>query len=218
MDFYRIPVENVLEAYKKGLFPMAENSYSKEIFWVDPEIRGVIKLNSLVTTKKFKKTIKKKLFELAIDNNFEKVINLCAEKTSSREDTWINNTIKQVYISMYESGYAHSVECYKSNKLVGGLYGVSIGGVFYGESMFSRETNASKYALVHLIERLIHGGYQILDTQFINEHLRQFGAIEMKRDCFKKKLREALKVSASFFKFSKKGFIPENKHPSKNNT
>ena len=212
---YNIPINTVIEAYKKGMFPMAETCYSKEIYWIEPKKRGVFNFNKIKIPKKFKKFLKNNNFQLAIDKNFEQVINNCAKLTINRKDTWINSTIKKIYIEMHNTGLAHSVECYLNNELVGGLYGVKIGRVFFGESMFSFVSNASKVTLVHLIERLKVGGYKILDTQFINEHLKQFGAIEVSNNEFKKIIKKNINEEADFFLYSKKGFLPKHLYPLK---
>ncbi|MAJ23956.1 MAG: leucyl/phenylalanyl-tRNA--protein transferase [Rickettsiales bacterium] len=213
---YNIPITSVIEAYKRGLFPMAETSSSKEIYWIEPKNRGIFNLDRIKVPKKLKKFLKKDIFDIGIDINFEKVINNCAKITENRKDTWINETIKKIYIEMYKQGYAHSVECYLNQKLVGGLYGVRIGGMFFGESMFSFISNASKVALLHLIERLKIGGFQVLDTQFINEHLKQFGAIELPNKEFKSIIEKNINKKAYFYKFSKKGFLANNLYPLKN--
>ncbi len=213
---YKIPVKSVIEAYKQGMFPMAETSSSKEIYWIEPKKRGVFNLNQIKIPKKFQKFLKNNSFELAIDNNFEEVINSCAKLTSIRKDTWINSTIKRIYTEMHYSGYAHSVECYMNNELVGGLYGIKIGKIFFGESMFSLISNASKVALIHLLERLIVGGFKVLDTQFINEHLKQFGAKEVSNKEFKDIINKNINKKADFYYYSKKGFLPEHLYPLKN--
>ena len=194
---------------------MAETCYSKEIYWIEPKKRWVFNFNKIKIPKKFKKFLKHNNFQLAIDKNFEQVINNCAKLTINRKDTWINSTIKKIYIEMHNTGLAHSVECYLNNELVGGLYGVKIGRVFFGESMFSFVSNASKVTLVHLIERLKVGGYKILDTQFINEHLKQFGAIEVSNNEFKKIIKKNINEEADFFLYSKKGFLPKHLYPLK---
>ncbi len=195
---------------------MAETSSSKEIYWIEPKIRGIFKFNEIKIPKKFRKFLKNKTFDIAVDNDFEKVINNCAKITNNRKDTWINDTIKKIYIEMYKKGYAHSVECYVNNELVGGLYGVEIGGIFFGESMFSFISNASKVALLHLLERLKVGGFKVLDTQFINDHLKQFGAIELPNKDFKSLIEKNINNKANFYNFSKKGFVSADLYPLKN--
>ena len=212
---YNIPINSVIEAYKQGMFPMAETYSSKEIYWIEPKKRGVFLFNNIKIPKKFKKFLKKNNFQIAIDNNFEQVINNCAKLNSSRKDTWINSTIKKIYIEMYNNGLAHSVECYLNKELVGGLYGIKIGRIFFGESMFSFVSNASKVTLVHLLERLKIGGFKILDTQFINEHLKQFGAIEVSNKEFKNIIEKNVDKKANFYCYSKKGFLPHHLYPLK---
>ena len=212
---YNIPINSVIEAYKQGMFPMAETYSSKEIYWIEPKKRGVFLFNNIKIPKKFKKFLKKNNFQIAIDSNFEQVINNCAKLNSSRKDTWINSTIKKIYIEMHNNGLAHSVECYLNKELVGGLYGIKIGRIFFGESMFSFVSNASKVTLVHLLERLKIGGFKILDTQFINEHLKQFGAIEVSNKEFKSIIEKNINKEANFYFYSQKGFLPHHLYPLK---
>jgi len=212
---YNIPINSVIEAYKQGMFPMAETYSSKEIYWIEPKKRGVFLFNNIKIPKKFKKFLKKNNFQIAIDNNFEQVINNCAKLNSSRKDTWINSTIKKIYIEMHNNGLAHSVECYLNKELVGGLYGIKIGRIFFGESMFSFVSNASKVTLIHLLERLKIGGFKILDTQFINEHLKQFGAIEVSNKEFKSIIEKNINKEANFYFYSQKGFLPHHLYPLK---
>ncbi len=210
---YTIPSEVVIDAYKNGMFPMAETAYSKEIFWLEPKRRGIIFFDRIKIPKKTRKFIRSCPFEIAIDNDFESVIESCSKLTVERKDTWINETIKNIYIKLFNEGYAHSVECYLNKKLVGGLYGVVIGSVFFGESMFSSVSNASKCALIHLIERLIIGKFDFIDTQFLNNHLKQFGAIEVPSSKFKSLLNNSINKTANFEKFSEKGFIGKEIYP-----
>ena len=212
---YNIPINLVIEAYKKGMFPMAETYLSKEIYWIEPKKRGVFNFSKIKIPKKFKRFLKNNNFQLAIDNNFEAVINNCAKLTHSRKDTWINSTIKKIYIEMHNTGIAHSVECYLNKELVGGLYGIKIGRIFFGESMFSFVSNASKVTLIHLLERLKVGGFKFLDTQFINEHLKQFGAIEISNKEFKNIIEKNINKKADFYFYSKKGFLPDHLYPLK---
>ncbi len=196
---------------------MAETFSSKEIYWIEPKKRGVFNFNNIKIPKKFKRFLKSNDFELAIDNDFEQVINNCAKLTRFRKDTWINSTIKKIYIEMHNLGQAHSVECYLNKELVGGLYGIKIGRIFFGESMFSFVSNASKVTLIHLLERLKVGGFKILDTQFINNHLKQFGAIEMSNKEFKNIISKNINKQADFYFYSKKGFLPNHLYPLKKN-
>ena len=212
---YNIPINSVIAAYKQGMFPMAETRSSKEIYWIEPKKRGVFHFDKIKIPKKFKRFLKKNNFQIAIDNNFEQVINNCAKLNSSRKDTWINSTIKKIYIEMHYNGLAHSVECYLNKELVGGLYGIKIGRIFFGESMFSFVSNASKVTLIHLLERLKIGGFKILDTQFINEHLKQFGAIEVSNKEFKSIIEKNINKEANFYFYSQKGFLPHHLYPLK---
>jgi leucyl/phenylalanyl-tRNA--protein transferase len=191
--------ELLLRAYACGLFPMAERRDDARLHWIDPEWRGVIPLERFHVPKRLARRIRKGGFDLRTDTAFHDVMVACAEKTSARRETWINDTILALYRKLHEMGKAHSVECWLEDRLVGGLYGVSLRGAFFGESMFSRATDASKVALVHLVERLKRGGFVLLDTQFITPHLEQFGAIEVERSEYQKLLGEALAVEGRFY-------------------
>ncbi|MFF2321278.1 leucyl/phenylalanyl-tRNA--protein transferase [Agrobacterium sp. NPDC058088] len=174
-----ITVDILLRAYAAGLFPMADSADDPELFWVEPEIRGIIPLNNFHVSKSLAKAMRKKPFEIRFDTAFEAVMAGCAAEAPDRPSTWINATIRRLYTELHEIGHAHSVEAWEGDELVGGLYGVSLGAAFFGESMFSRRTNASKICLVHLVERLRAGGFVLLDTQFTTEHLKTFGAIDV---------------------------------------
>lgn len=202
-----LTTELLIEAYKQGLFPMAYNAGSPFIHWVCPELRGQLSIERLHIRRSLKKVIRRGLIEgapytVTIDKAFEAVIGLCAESVESRPETWINTPIMQAYINLHRDGHAHSVEVWREDKdgaeLVGGLYGIAIGGAFFGESMFSRATDASKIALVHLCARLHKGGFTLLDTQFVNDHLQQFGVYELPHRDYMKELREAVKRDADF--------------------
>ncbi|MBC2803601.1 leucyl/phenylalanyl-tRNA--protein transferase [Rhizobium ruizarguesonis] len=169
----------LLRAYSIGLFPMAESADDPEIFWVEPELRGVLPFDHFHVSKSLAKTVRKKPFEIRFDHAFDQVIAACAEETSGRPSTWINRTIRSLYSTLFDMGHAHTVEAWESDQLVGGLYGVSLGSAFFGESMFSRRTDASKICLVHLVDRLRERGFTLLDTQFTTEHLKTFGAIDV---------------------------------------
>ncbi len=182
----------LLRAYSIGLFPMAESADDPEIFWVEPEIRGILPLDGFHVSKSLGKAIRKKPFDIRFDTAFEQVISLCAEPAADRPSTWINSTIRQLYRELYAMGHAHSVEAWDGDHLVGGLYGVSLGSAFFGESMFSRRANASKICLAYLVERLKCRGYTLLDTQFTTEHLKTFGAIDIPKDEYLKLLRNAV--------------------------
>ncbi|MBO0663736.1 leucyl/phenylalanyl-tRNA--protein transferase [Jiella sp. MQZ9-1] len=191
--------ELLLKAYASGIFPMAEAVDDPQIFWVDPTDRGVLPLDGFHLPRSLKKVIRRDRFTIRVDTAFAAVVDGCAEAAPGRENTWINGQIRDLYIALHREGFAHSVEAYDSERLVGGLYGVAINGAFFGESMFSRQTDASKVALAFLCERLIRGGYTLLDTQFITDHLARFGAIEIERKTYHVLLQEALAVAATFY-------------------
>ncbi|WP_105371868.1 leucyl/phenylalanyl-tRNA--protein transferase [Neorhizobium huautlense] len=184
----------LLRAYSIGLFPMAESSDVPEIFWVEPEMRGILPLDGFHISKSLAKTVRKRPFDIRFDTAFERVIAYCAEPAEDRPSTWINTTIRKLYTELHRMGHAHSVEAWEDEELVGGLYGVSLGSAFFGESMFSRRTNASKICLVHLVERLRAKGFTLLDTQFTTEHLKTFGAIDIPKDEYLKLLKKAVDV------------------------
>ncbi|MCW5731394.1 MAG: leucyl/phenylalanyl-tRNA--protein transferase [Alphaproteobacteria bacterium] len=190
--------EILLRAYAHGLFPMAERRGDDELFWVDPERRGILPLESFHLPRRLARTIRQQRFEVRIDQDFPAVIAACAEPAPGRQETWISPRIERLYGQLFQLGHAHSVEARREGQLVGGLYGVSIGAAFFGESMFSRETDASKVALAHLVARLRLAGYLLLDSQFITAHLRQFGAIELSRREYRARLARAVKVGAEF--------------------
>jgi len=216
-NYIKIDYKNVLDAYRHGLFPMSENIDSPDIFWVKPKIRGIIDPYKITVRKKVKQLLNKQPYIIKINTDFIRVIESCAEPSKNRENTWINSSIRDVYIELHYKGYAHSIECYSNDKLIGGLYGVAIGGVFFGESMFSKVKDASKIALLHLIDRLKKGRFTILDTQFITEHLKTFGAYEIKQENFLIILNKALQVNADFFKMGKSGELNENLYPQSKN-
>ncbi len=183
-----ITVDMLLRAYSIGLFPMAEAADDPELFWVEPDLRGIIPLNDFHVSKSLAKAIRKKPFDIRFDTAFSAVMDGCAAEAPDRPNTWINETIRKLYTELHEIGHAHSVEAWEGDELVGGLYGVSLGAAFFGESMFSRRTNASKICLVHLVERLREKGFVLLDTQFTTEHLKTFGAIDVPKDEYTKML------------------------------
>lgn len=182
----------LLQAYASGYFPMAETADSKEMHWFFPEKRGILPIDGFHVPASLAKLIRKKPFVITTDTVFPDVMRGCAETGPKRKETWINDTIFTLYCQLWENGYGHSVECWKEGKLVGGVYGVGLGGAFFGESMFSRVPNASRVALVHLVGLLREAGYTLLDTQFVNDHLRQFGAQEIPRRQYLALLREAI--------------------------
>ncbi|KNY34597.1 MULTISPECIES: leucyl/phenylalanyl-tRNA--protein transferase [unclassified Agrobacterium] len=183
-----ITVDILLRAYSAGLFPMADSADDPELFWVEPEIRGIIPLDDFHVSKSLAKAMRKKPFDIRFNTAFEAVMAGCAAAAADRPSTWINATIRKLYTELHQIGHAHSVEAWEGKELVGGLYGVSLGAAFFGESMFSRRTNASKICLVHLVERLKASGFVLLDTQFTTEHLKTFGAIDVPKQDYAKML------------------------------
>ncbi len=177
---------------------MAETSDDPTLYWVDPDMRGILPLDSFHLPKKLRRIIRREDFRVTCDQAFEDVMRLCAEPTEDRPDTWINEEIVRLYSDLFAINCAHSIECWNGTDLVGGLYGVSLGSAFFGESMFSRQTNASKVALAHLVARLRAGGYSLLDTQFVTNHLARFGVIEIPRRNYLKMLGDAMERRASF--------------------
>lgn len=184
--------ELLLGAYAEGVFPMAEDRNDPTLYWFDPEFRGILPLEDFHCPRRLKKTIRSGVYRVTFDEAFDKVIGSCARPSRGRRTTWINDRIVELYTALYERGFAHSIECWRDSELVGGLYGVALGHAFFGESMFSRQRDASKVALVYLVARLKFGNYQLLDTQFITDHLQQFGAIEISRSEYKAKLEAAI--------------------------
>jgi leucyl/phenylalanyl-tRNA--protein transferase len=195
----------LLKAYAAGVFPMAENAADNTLYWVEPEFRGVLPLDGFHVPRSLRKTVRQKRFAIRIDAAFSEVIAGCAERTAARSSTWINSRIRSLYTQLHKMGFCHSVEAWRDDRLCGGLYGVKIGAAFFGESMFSRETDASKVALVHLVARLNEGGFQVLDAQFINDHLKRFGAIEVTRRKYQQMLETALSAEAAFEAFTGDG-------------
>jgi len=191
----------LLKAYAAGIFPMAESAEDNALYWVEPEERGIFPLDGLHISRSLRKRIRQRRFDIRIDTAFSDVIAACAEKAPDRKTTWINQRIKSLYGQLYKMGCCHSVECWRQNELVGGLYGVRIGGAFFGESMFSRETDASKVALVHLVARLRAGGFRLLDAQFTTPHLETLGARTVNRADYHALLERAIEDDAEFFKF-----------------
>ncbi|WP_237476692.1 leucyl/phenylalanyl-tRNA--protein transferase [Lichenibacterium dinghuense] len=183
----------LLRAYSMGLFPMAEGADDPSLFWMDPEVRGVFPLGGMVVSRSLAKTVRRDRLAVVVDRDFDAVIAACAEATAGRPDTWINAEIRSLYRRLFDMGYAHTVEAYDGDALVGGLYGVALGAAFFGESMFHRSTDASKVCLLHLAARLRLSGYHLLDTQFVTPHLATLGAIEVPRARYKKRLAEAVR-------------------------
>lgn len=193
----------LLRAYSAGVFPMADSAVSDDIFWVDPKTRGIVPLDGLHVSKSMRKLVRKNEFEVFIDRDFRGTVRDCAD----REETWINDEITELYVTLHKLGYAHSVEIWDHGERIGGLYGVSIGGVFFGESMFSKRSNASKLALVYLIARLNAGNYGLLDTQFVTDHLISMGAIEIERSVYHQRLEKSLLLRGNFLE------LPKNTDP-----
>ena len=195
-----ITPEVLLRAYACGIFPMAESADDPSLFWVEPEIRGVIPLDGFRIASRLARTVRTDVFTITVDHAFKAVIAGCAAPQPGRNDTWINKRISDLYIGLHGLGHAHSVEVWKDDELVGGLYGVNLGRAFFGESMFHRVRDASKVALVHLVARLISGGFKLLDTQYVTDHLRSFGAVEIPRRRYITLLDKALEGEADFYK------------------
>jgi leucyl/phenylalanyl-tRNA--protein transferase len=189
----------LLRAYAIGIFPMAESRDDPDLYWIDPEQRGVLPLDSFHLPQSLWKTLRRGHFEVTCDRAFTAVVEQCASPAPGRRQTWINDTIFDLCRQLFVLGHAHSIETWADGRLVGGLYGISLGGAFFGESMFSRETDASKVALVHLVARLKAGGYGLLDTQFVTQHLARFGALEIPRDDYRQKLNAAIALPARFY-------------------
>ena len=197
---HRFGPEDLLACYGRGVFPMADSADDPNIFLVDPDLRGILPLENFHVPRRLMRTVRQNKYKVTINTAFTRVIEACAEATDNRENTWINSPIVNLYCALHRMGHAQSVEVWNTqDKLVGGLYGVSLGGAFFGESMFSRETDASKVALVHLVARLQEGGFKLLDAQFHNTHLEQFGLIELTRKDFKRLLAKALECDADFY-------------------
>src|SRR5579884_2982758 len=194
----RITPEILLTAYAAGVFPMAESADDPELFWVDPTRRGIIPLDAFHVPRRLRRVLRQNRFQVTCDTAFAEVMRGCAEASDKRPNTWINGEILRLYTALFARGNAHSVECWQGGDLAGGLYGVSLGAAFFGESMFSRAADASKVALVHLVARLKAGGYRLLDTQFLTPHLAQFGGVEISKSRYRRLLAEALAGSAAF--------------------
>jgi leucyl/phenylalanyl-tRNA--protein transferase len=193
-----ITPELLLRAYRAGLFPMAETRDGFRLYWLDPELRGVLPLDGFHLPRRLARTVLSERYRVTTDAAFEVVIGACAEAGPRRAETWINPTIERLFVALHALGHAHSVECWDGTELVGGLYGLAIGGAFFGESMFSRARDASKVALVHLVARLRMGGFTLLDTQFVTTHLAQFGTREVPRAAYRRSLAEAIDVPAAW--------------------
>ena len=186
----------LLKAYACGIFPMAESAEDPALYWIEPQQRGILLLDQMHVPRRLARTIRSGQFEVKVDSNFEGVISGCAASRPGRRTTWINSKIRSLYRDLFKSGHCHTVETWQDGKMVGGLYGVALNGAFFGESMFSTARDASKVALVYLCARLIHGRFTLLDTQFVTEHLKQFGTVEIDRADFHVKLEKALAQKA----------------------
>src|ERR1700730_9774605 len=195
-----ITPEVLLRAYACGIFPMAESADDPSLFWVEPEMRGVIPLDAFRIASRLSRTVRADAFTVTVDKAFKAVIAGCAAPQAGRNDTWINQRIRDLYIGLHGLGHAHSVEVWQDDDLVGGLYGVNLGRAFFGESMFHHARDASKVSLVHLVARLIAGGFELLDTQYVTEHLRSLGAIEISRRRYRGLLDKAVAGEADFAK------------------
>jgi len=195
---FEVTPDLLLRAYAVGIFPMADGRASSTIYWIDPEKRGVMPLDTFHVPRRLRRTVRQNVFDVRCDTDFEGVLAGCAEPRPGRPDTWINPEIASLYRALNARGHVHTVECWREGALVGGLYGVALGGAFFGESMFSRTRDASKVALVHLAARLVAGGFRLLDAQFVTEHLATFGAVELPRLVYRDRLSAALGVPAVF--------------------
>ncbi len=194
----KLTPEILLRAYAVGLFPMAERRDDPTLFWIDPEKRGILPLDGFHVSRRLRRTVRSGRYEVRCNTAFGDVVRSCAAPGPNREDTWINDEILSLYGDLHALGRAHCVETWLDGELVGGLYGVSLGAAFFGESMFSLARDASKVALVHLVARLVKGGYKLLDTQFVTDHLTQFGVVELPRAGYRELLSEALDDTATF--------------------
>lgn len=193
-----ITPELLIAAYRQGAFPMGRGRDDPDLVWLSPLRRGVLPLDGLHVGRSLRKVLRKQPFRVTVNRDFAGVVDACAAPAADREDTWITPQIAELYVQLFKRGFAHSVECWVGDDLAGGLYGVAIGAAFFGESMFSRHTEASKVALVHLVARLRAGGFALLDTQFTTEHLRGMGAVEIARPAYLKALGLAVDQPATF--------------------
>jgi leucyl/phenylalanyl-tRNA--protein transferase len=201
----RFDVDDLIACYQRGVFPMADAREDDRVFLIDPQHRGVLPLDGFHVPSRLARTVRAHPFEVRIDTAFDQVVEACAESIPGRTETWINRPIQHLYGELHDLGLAHSVECWRGETLLGGLYGVSLGGAFFGESMFSRARDASKVALAHLVARLRAGGFVLLDAQFITDHLQQFGALEISRADYRRRLDKALDVEGDFYRFAGDG-------------
>jgi leucyl/phenylalanyl-tRNA---protein transferase len=196
-----ITPEVLLKAYAVGIFPMAEAADDPGLYWIEPESRGILPLDRFHVPRRLKRTVTQGVFDIRIDTDFEAVIDGCATAAPGRSKTWINQRIRRLYGELFAMGHCHTVEAWREGRLVGGLYGVRLGAAFFGESMFSRERDSSKVALVHLVARLKIGRFRLLDTQFTTRHLKQFGIIEIDRRHYQRLLDDAIRGNADFYRW-----------------
>ncbi len=199
-----ITPELIIRAYRAGIFPMAEDAEDNDLFWVSPELRGIIPLDGFHASKSLRKTMRKSGWTIRVDSNWDGIIEGCATVGSDRQSTWINQTIRSVYGELFRRGVAHTVEVWDDNELIGGLYGLALGAAFFGESMFHRRTDASKMAMAHLVERLKAGGFELLDTQFLTDHLASLGGIEIPRAEYEDSLSRALQRDGDWTRWDRK--------------
>jgi leucyl/phenylalanyl-tRNA--protein transferase len=197
---FEITPEVLLKAYACGIFPMAESADDPSLFWVEPERRGVVPLDHFHVPRRLARTVRADRFTVRVDTAFDQVLDACAAPARGRRKTWINAGIRRLYGELFARGHCHSVEAWRDGRLVGALYGVTLRRAFFGESMFHRETDASKVCLVHLVARLKRGGFALLDAQFLTEHLATFGAIEIERAEYQRRLAAALEGEADFYR------------------
>ena len=207
-DRVEITPDILLKAYACGIFPMAESADDPGLFWVEPKERGVIPLDTFHVSRRLARTVLQDAYDVRIDTAFDAVIDGCAQPKKDREKTWINDRIRRLYGELFDIGHCHTVEAWRDGELIGGLYGVSLGAAFFGESMFHREADASKVALVHLVARLRKGGFRLLDTQFVTPHLTQFGAVEVSRRAYQGVLAEAVADNADWWAWERGRPIP----------
>jgi leucyl/phenylalanyl-tRNA--protein transferase len=200
----------LLRAYAAGLFPMAEDAEDRNLHWFDPQRRGIFPLDGLIVSKSLAKCIRAKKFEIRVDHDFDLVLAHCAASRPGREKTWINRRISQLFGELFEQGLVHTVEAWRDGEMVGGLYGLALGGAFFGESMFHTATDASKVCLTYLFARLRRGGFSLLDTQFVTPHLESLGAVEISRGEYRRRLAKALEQQGDFRALDADENAPEN--------
>lgn len=195
---FPVTPEILLRAYAAGIFPMAESADDPGLHWIEPKMRGIIPLEGFHLSEKLARLVRQDRYRVVADQDFAGVIDACAAPRAASQETWINSHIRRLYGALFESGHCHTIEVYDGETLVGGLYGIALGAAFFGESMFHRARDCSKLALVHLVARLKAGGFTLLDTQFVTDHLRQFGAVEVQRRIYRRMLEDALSRDAAF--------------------